>query len=97
MLFSLVRYATMFAISSGSALSLNGTLRLRRGPLHHREHLAFFHALSLGPVSIVAPVFGLFLVTSSLFGVFLLDEVLALHRGFGITLAMLAIALLLLE
>jgi transporter family protein len=59
--------------------------------------LAFFRALSLGPVSVVAPVFGLFLVTSSLLGVLLLGEELTLNRGVGISLAMLAILFLSLE
>lgn len=56
--------------------------------------LAFFRALSLGPVSVVVPIFGLFLVTSSLIGVFWLGEELSVHRLIGISLAILAIVFL---
>jgi transporter family protein len=56
--------------------------------------LSFFQALSIGPVSIVVPIFGLFLVTSSAIGVVILDEPMTLQRGLGILLAMLAIVLL---
>lgn len=56
--------------------------------------LAFFRALSLGPVSIVAPIFGLFLVTSSLIGVFLLGEDFTVFKLIGIGLAMLSIVFL---
>ncbi|WP_255152307.1 EamA family transporter [Halorarius halobius] len=59
--------------------------------------LAFFRALSLGPVSVVVPVFGLFLVTSSLVGVALLGEPLTVNRAVGIGLAMLAIVVISLD
>lgn len=59
--------------------------------------LAFFRALSLGPVSVVVPIFGLFLVTSSLVGVALLGESLTLNRAVGICLAMLAIVFISLD
>lgn len=59
--------------------------------------LAFFRALSLGPVNVVVPVFGLFLVTSSLVGVFVLGEDLTLPRVTGIGLALLAVVVLSLD
>lgn len=59
--------------------------------------LAFFRALSMGPVSVVVPIFGLFLVTSSLVGVVWLGENLTVYRTVGIGLAILAIAFLSLE
>jgi transporter family protein len=59
--------------------------------------LAFFRALSMGPVSIVVPIFGLFLVTSSLIGVFFLGEELTRYKIIGIALAILAIGFLSLE
>lgn len=56
--------------------------------------LAFFRALSMGPVSVVVPIFGLFLVTSSLIGVVWLGEDLTVYRVVGICLALLAIIFL---
>lgn len=59
--------------------------------------LAFFRGLAQGPVSVVVPIFGLFLVTSSLIGVFWLGEELTMYRVIGIGLAILAIVFLSLE
>lgn len=56
--------------------------------------LAFFRALSQGPVSVVVPIFGLFLVTSSLGGVIWLGEDFSLHRVVGICLSILVIVFL---
>lgn len=55
--------------------------------------IAYYRALSLGPVSIVVPIFGLFLVTSSLVGVVALDESLTTRKAAGIGFAMLAVYL----
>jgi len=55
--------------------------------------VAYYRALSLGPVSIVVPVFAMFIVTSSAAGVVLLDETLTLRRGAGIALAIVAVYL----
>jgi transporter family protein len=44
-------------------------------------------------VSIVVPIFGLFLVTSSLVGVVALDESLTTRKAAGIGFAMLAVYL----
>lgn len=55
---------------------------------------SFFHALSLGPVNIVAPIFGLFIVTSSLVGVVFLGESLTFQRIAGLGFATLAIVLI---
>lgn len=54
---------------------------------------AYYKALAEGPVSIVVPVFAMFIVTSSIVGVLFLDEVLTLRRGIGIVLGMVAIYL----
>lgn len=54
---------------------------------------AYYKALAEGPVSIVVPVFAMFIVTSSVVGVLFLDEVLTLRRGVGIVLGMVAIYL----
>lgn len=54
---------------------------------------AYYRALALGPVSIVVPVFAMFIVTSSVIGVLFLDEVLTARRGLGIALGVVAIYL----
>ena len=55
--------------------------------------LAYYRALALGPVSVVVPVFGLFLVTSAAAGVVLLDEPLTTRKVLGVALAVIAIYL----
>jgi len=59
--------------------------------------LAFFHSLSLGPVSIIVPIFGLFLVTSSAIGVYFLDEPVSFRQVVGIALAVAAIVVISIE
>jgi len=56
--------------------------------------LAYYRALALGPVSTVTPIFGLFIVTSSVLSILFLDESLTAKKGLGIVFAALAIALL---
>ena len=58
---------------------------------------SFYYALSLGPVSVVAPIFGLFLVTSPVVGGIYLGESLTVQRGVGVGLAVLAILVISLE
>jgi transporter family protein len=55
--------------------------------------LAYYRALSLGPVSVVVPIFGTFLVISSVVGVVVLEESLTLRRAAGIGCAALAVYL----
>ena len=55
--------------------------------------LAYYRALAAGPVSVVVPVFGLFIVTSSAVGVLALDEPLTLRKAVGVGLAVVAIVL----
>jgi transporter family protein len=55
--------------------------------------LSYYRALSLGPVSVVAPIFGLFLAVSSVLGILVLGESLTLRKGLGIALAALAVVL----
>jgi transporter family protein len=59
--------------------------------------LAYYRALSLGPVSAVVPIFGTFLVISSLVGVVVLDETLPPRKVAGIGCAMLAVYLVSVE
>ena len=55
--------------------------------------LAYYRALAAGPVSVVVPVFGLFIVTSSVVGIVALDEALTARKAAGIGCAMLAVYL----
>lgn len=55
--------------------------------------LAYYRALARGPVSVVAPIFGLFLVSASIVGVVVLDEPVTLRKAVGIGLAVVAIFL----
>ena len=49
--------------------------------------LALYHSLSLGPVSVVTPVFAMFLVFSSVIGFFVLGESFTARKALGIVLA----------
>jgi transporter family protein len=55
--------------------------------------LAYYQALSLGPVSVVVPIFGMFLVTSSLISVVFLHESLTARKIAGVGFAVLAVYL----
>jgi len=55
--------------------------------------LAYYRALAAGPVSVVVPVFGMFIVTSSAVGVVALDEPLTLRKAVGVGLAVVAVVL----
>jgi len=55
--------------------------------------LAYYRALSLGPVSAVVPIFGTFLVISSAMGVLFLSESLTARKVAGIGCAVLGIYL----
>jgi len=59
--------------------------------------LAYYRALSLGPVSVVTPVFGMFLVTSSIIGIAVLGESLTTRKLLGIALAVVAVYLVTFE
>lgn len=55
--------------------------------------LSYFTALELGPVSVVVPIYGMFIVGSSVIGIVFLDETLSATRIAGIGCAALAIYL----
>jgi transporter family protein len=55
--------------------------------------IAYYRALSTGPVSIVVPIFAMFIVTSSAIGVLALGETFTLRRGLGVLLGMVAVFL----
>lgn len=54
---------------------------------------SYYRALSLGSVSVVVPVFGLFIVVSSVLGFFFLGEPVTLRKVLGIVLAGIAVYL----
>ncbi|MFB6097381.1 MAG: EamA family transporter [Haloferacaceae archaeon] len=56
--------------------------------------LSYYRALTLGPVSIVVPIYGLFIPLSSVVGIVAFDETLTLRKGAGIAAAVVAIALM---
>ncbi|CDK39736.1 hypothetical protein DM2_1408 [Halorubrum sp. DM2] len=49
--------------------------------------LALYRSLSLGPVSVVTPIFAMFLVFSSVIGFLFLGESFTLRKGLGIVFA----------
>jgi bacterial/archaeal transporter family protein len=55
--------------------------------------LAYYRALAAGPVSVVTPIFGMFLVGSSLLSILFLNESFTLQKGTGIVLAVVAVYL----
>ncbi|WP_022834521.1 EamA family transporter [Salisaeta longa] len=55
--------------------------------------IAYYYALSTGPVSVVVPIFGMFLVLSPVAGYFLLEEALTPRKLAGIALAAVAVYL----
>ena len=56
--------------------------------------LAYYRALALGPVSVVVPIYGLFIAVSSAIGVALFDETLTKRKVAGVVLAVIAIVLM---
>ncbi len=55
--------------------------------------LSYYRALSSGPVSVVTPIYGMFLVGSSILSILFLNESLSLQKGAGIVLAVVAVYL----
>ncbi|QAU12071.1 multidrug transporter [Halorubrum sp. BOL3-1] len=55
--------------------------------------LALYRSLSLGPVSVVTPIFAMFLVFSSVIGFLFLGESFTLRKGLGIAFAAAAVYL----
>ncbi len=55
--------------------------------------IAYYQALAAGPVSVVVPIFGMFIALSSIIGIVALDEPLTARKAVGIGLAVVAIYL----
>lgn len=56
--------------------------------------LTYYRALALGPVSIVVPIYGLFIVISSVVGLVVFDETVTVRKLAAIGLSVVAIALM---
>ncbi|MFD1563662.1 EamA family transporter [Haloarchaeobius amylolyticus] len=56
--------------------------------------LTYYRALALGPVSIVVPIYGLFIVVSSMVGIVAFEETVTPRKIAAIALSVLAIALM---
>jgi transporter family protein len=55
--------------------------------------VSYYRALAAGPVSVVVPIFGMFIATSSILGIAFLDEPLTGRKVAGIGLAVAAVYL----
>lgn len=55
--------------------------------------LSYYRALSMGEISVVVPIFGMFIVTSSVVGMLFLNEPVTVRKVTGICLAVLAVYL----
>ncbi|WP_324664826.1 EamA family transporter [Haloarcula sediminis] len=55
--------------------------------------VSYYRALAAGPISVVVPVFGMFIATSSIIGIAFLDEPLTGRKVAGIALAVAAVYL----
>ncbi|MFB6297295.1 MAG: EamA family transporter [Salinirussus sp.] len=76
------------ALSSPSALYVLGA-----GVFLSVGVLSYFYALSIGPVSVVTPIFGMFLVGSAAIGMVALGEAVTARKVAGLALAAVAIYL----
>ncbi|WP_262178955.1 EamA family transporter [Haloarcula laminariae] len=55
--------------------------------------VSYYRALAAGPISVVVPIFGMFIATSSILGIAFLDEPLTARKAAGIGLAVAAVYL----
>ncbi len=104
MLVALVANATITAVNLavvlyldegtlGSLSSTHGLYAIAAGVFLTVGVLSYFHSLSVGPVSVVTPIFGLFLVGSSVVGMVALEEPATARKLAGLGCAALAVYL----
>jgi len=86
-----VLYFDEGALSSLS--STHGLYAITAGMFLTVGVLSYFHSLSIGPVSVVTPIFGLFLVGSSVVGMVALEEPATARKLAGLGCAALAVYL----
>jgi transporter family protein len=77
----------------GSLSSTHGLYAIAAGVFLTVGVLSYFHSLSIGPVSVVTPIFGLFLVGSSVIGMVAFDEPATARKLAGLGCAILAVYL----
>ena len=84
----------MRAFSWNNLVSIDGAFLLGTGLALVVAVVSYFFALSLGPASIVVPVFGMFIVGGAVLGLLFLHEPLTLRKAAGILLAITSIYLI---
>ncbi|MGI9114475.1 MAG: EamA family transporter [Chthoniobacterales bacterium] len=84
----------MKAFSWNNLATTDGALLLGTGVALVIAVVSYFFALSLGPASIVVPVFGMFIVGGAVLGLIFLHEPLTLRKAIGILLAIASIYLI---
>ncbi|WP_246986926.1 EamA family transporter [Halorientalis marina] len=77
----------------GSLSSTHGLYAIAAGVFLTVGVLSYFHSLSIGPVSVVTPIFGLFLVGSSVIGMVAFEEPATARKIAGLGCAALAVYL----
>ena len=77
----------------GSLASTHGLYAIAAGVFLTVGVLSYFHSLSIGPVSVVTPIFGLFLVGSSVIGMVAFEETATARKLAGLGCAALAVYL----
>jgi transporter family protein len=77
----------------GSLSSTHGLYAIAAGVFLTVGVLSYFHSLSIGPVSVVTPIFGLFLVGSSVIGMVAFEEPATARKLAGLGCAALAVYL----
>jgi transporter family protein len=93
---TVVNLGVVLYLDDGTLSSLTGShgvYALGAGMFLTIGVLSYFHALSIGEVSVVTPIFGLFLVGSSVIGMVALNEPLTARKVGGLACAGLAIYL----
>jgi transporter family protein len=84
----------MKALSWNNLATADGAFLLGTGVALVVAVVSYFLALSIGPASIVVPVFGMFIVGGAILGLLFLHEPLTLRKAIGILLAMASIYLI---
>jgi transporter family protein len=95
-LITIVNLGVVLYLEDGSIPSLPSThavYALAAGAFLTVGVLSYFYALSIGPVSVVTPIFGLFLVGSAVVGMVALDEPVTVRKLAGLGFAGLAVYL----
>jgi transporter family protein len=79
LIYDLEKGTFLWAVAGGLALTVAVT--------------SLFHALSLGPANVVAPIYGMFIVGGSLLGVLFLGETMTWNKIVGLAAAVFGVML----